>query len=175
MKKRLIIMLIFGLFLPVASLAAMPNIEKNIPNAKKVGTARMQVMFWDVYDITLLAPDGKWQKDGSFALKIDYLRRLKGPLIAKRSIEEMQKQGFDNNTKLNEWLEKMTAIFPNVEAGDTITGLRDANGSSHFYLGDRSIGQIDDPDFTEQFFGIWLNEKTSEPALRRQLLGQKPT
>ena len=31
-------------------------------------------------------------------------------------------------------------------------------------------GRYQDPEFGRQFFAIWLGEKTSEPAMRRQLL-----
>jgi hypothetical protein len=38
-------------------------------------------------------------------------------------------------------------------------------------LNDKPIGNIDDAEFARAFFAIWLDPKTSEPSLRKQLLG----
>ena len=172
MKKKTIAMIALCCLFAFDAHAAMQAIEQNIPDARMVGKGRMRVMLWNVYDATLFAPNGQWQGNAPYALKLDYLRHLKGPLIAKRSIEEMEKQGFADKKKLAEWQQKMTAIFPNVQDGDSIIGLRDDSGFTDFYFNDRLIGSIEDPDFTRQFFAIWLDQKTSEPAFRRQLLGE---
>ena len=65
----------------------------------------------------------------------------------------------------------MAAIFPDVTAGTCLTGVYDAHGATVFYLSGKMIGHIDDPEFGKRFFAIWLGDKTSQPALRAQLLG----
>lgn len=168
-----ILLFLCALLLSSQAWATPSIIAQNITDAKKIGTARLEYMFWDIYDATLYAPQGRWQPDGPFALRLDYLRRLKGPLIADRAIEEMQKQGFQDQKKLRQWRTEMAKIFPNVHEGDSITGLRAADGSTRFFLGDKAIGTITDQEFSKQFFAIWLGEKSSEPDMRKQLLGLK--
>lgn len=136
-----------------------------------VGEGRLTFLFWDVYDATLYAPNGDWQPEQPFALTLFYLRALKGEDIAKRSVEEMRGQGFSDEEALSQWFEDMRGVFPDVEEGMRLTGIRTPEGASVFYLDGQRIGQIEDPEFTTQFFNIWLNEKTSEPGLRTQLLG----
>jgi hypothetical protein len=65
----------------------------------------------------------------------------------------------------------MWAIFPNIKEGENITGVVDENKHTHFYHEGILIGSIDDKTFAQSFFGIWLDEKTSEPKMRKQLLG----
>ncbi len=142
-----------------------------IPNIQKVGQARMTVMLWDVYDATLYAPEGKWRQDKPFALQLSYLRHLEAKKIAMRSIEEMRGQGFSDEVKLATWYTQLQKIFPDVHAGVSITGVKTTTGETIFYKDNAEIGRINDPVFSTAFFNIWLGDKTSQPDLRRKLLG----
>lgn len=63
-------------------------------------------------------------------------------------------------------------IFPDVSKGNVLTGVRDEKGGTRFYLGTQPIGHIADTVFTEAFFGICLSPRTSQPQLRRDVLGR---
>jgi len=156
---------------------AMANdyIGTMVPDAQKVGSARMTYMFWDVYDAALYAPQGKWSADHPFALKLTYLRDLHGQKIAERSIKEMRAQGFQDEIRLATWHTQMQAIFPDVQEGDVLTGVYTADKQSVFFDGAHEIGRIQDPEFGRRFFGIWLNKETSAPELRIALLGMSST
>ena len=64
----------------------------------------------------------------------------------------------------------MDRVFPDLKAGDRLVGVSVPGKGTHFYSQDRPLGVVADPEFSPAFFGIWLDEKTSEPALRNQLL-----
>jgi hypothetical protein len=64
----------------------------------------------------------------------------------------------------------MRALFPDVEAGDRLTGVRIPGSGVAFYKGTRRLGQIDDEAFADAFFGIWLHPATRAPDLRARLL-----
>jgi hypothetical protein len=44
---------------------------------------------------------------------------------------------------------------------------------SRFFHNGNPRGEVRDAEFTRRFFGIWLGEATSEPALRDSLLGRR--
>ena len=69
------------------------------------------------------------------------------------------------------WLGEMTRIFPDVRAGDRITGVQRPGTGARFFVNGRLQGELPDSDFARLFFGIWLSPRTSEPALRAALLG----
>ncbi|MEI8646244.1 chalcone isomerase family protein [Pseudoalteromonas sp. Hal040] len=46
-------------------------------------------------------------------------------------------------------------------------------GIGTFYFNDKELGQIDDKRFADNFLAIWLSADTSEPSLRKQLIGGK--
>lgn len=160
------------LFTSFSSPASIDVVQRFIEQPKAVGeTARMTYLFWDVYDATLYAPQGTYSEQQPFVLALRYLRDLDGKAIAERSIEEMQKQGFNDPELEKKWLQQMIAIFPDVSEDTTLYGVRNAAGYTEFYQGSNKIGEVQDPQFTRWFFDIWLGSKTSEPKLRAEILG----
>ena len=146
--------------------------ETQIPKAQKVGEARLSVLFWDVYDMVLYAPDGAWSYNEPFALSIHYLRKIDGEDIANRSIEEMRGQGLQNETLLAQWYKEIKAIFPDVKKGTVLTAIFLPGQRTDFFENEKLIGTVKGGDFLHWFSGIWLSDKTSEPALRKKLLGE---
>ena len=156
---------------PAAADTALATSARHFADPKKVGEAVLKYLFWDVYRAELFAPSQGWRPDAPFALSLNYLRDIDGINIADRTISEMRDQGFSDDGKLSTWQSRLRDIFPNVSDGTRLTGVRDRDGNTIFYRNGGKIGEIKDPDFTRRFFDIWLSEKTSEPSLRRALLG----
>lgn len=155
-----------------ASAADVPSyIQNSVPEARTVGSGRLTYMFWDVYDATLFAPRGSFDPKKPFALRLEYLRALKGRAIADTSAEEIRKQGFRDEVKLAEWHEQMARIFPSVQEGSVLTGVYIPGKETRFYSAGQKIGMIKDKEFGHYFFNIWLGPQTAAPSLRRALIG----
>ena len=58
-----------------------------------------------------------------------------------------------------------------MKAGDRITGVYKPGEGMRFFFNARPAGEIRDAEFARLFVGIWLSPRTSEPSLRRALLG----
>lgn len=116
-------------------------------------------------------PPGAAWAAAPFALEPLYARHLKGEQIAERSLVEMRRQGEIAEPVAERWLGNMLQIFPDVNAGDRITGLNLPGTGARFYVNGRLRGEVRESDFGRMFFGIWLSPRTSEPAMREQLLG----
>lgn len=143
-----------------------------VPESIVLGEGRLKVLFWDVYDATLYTPAKGYSSEAPFALSLTYLMDFAGKDIAKRSIDEMKDQDWQDDAQLAQWETQMLATFPDVKENDTLIGIQNEEGSAIFYYNDTFVAQIDDPEFSRAFFGIWLSNKTSEPKLRRKLLGE---
>ena len=174
--KLLSIIFTLMLFFLMANTPTHAAATKEFPNyvtdENLIGKGRYSYLFWDIYDASLYSPTPPWQKQQPFALSLSYLRTLDGHKIAERSLEEMENIGLPTSDKHTDWLNKMKAIFPNVSASDTLTGVRTESGHTEFYLNKKWIGHIKDPEFADWFFGIWLHPNTSAPMLRERLLNQ---
>lgn len=169
--RKLLIALIASLMVEAGVWADMDVASRHVPDATLVGKARLKVLFWKVYDAELYAPKGDWSADEPFALSLNYLRKLEGEQIAKRTIVEIRKQGFEDEVTLARWFDDMRMIIPDVDKNTRITGVADTNQNTLFYSDGELIGEIKDPLFTQKFFDIWLGEKSSQPKMRNKLLG----
>lgn len=136
-----------------------------------VGKGIYQYYLWKVYSIALYSETNTWPTTTPFALKLDYLRSIKGIDIAKASVKQMRKQGFSNEIKLAAWFTQMHNLFPDITKGDALTGIFIPNQGVQFWSQGTMIGAIHDPDFSVAFANIWLGSKTTAPQLRKQLTG----
>lgn len=148
------------------------SVKEYIPNADLVGKGRLKYLMWQVYDATLYAPNGQYQKNKPVALSIHYLRSIKGRQIADKSAEEIRRQGFKNEVTLATWYEQMRRIFPDVFPGTVLTGIRTDTGQTIILKDGIKIGSFTDPDFAHYFFDILLGYNTSAPDMRDALLGK---
>ena len=143
----------------------------------KIGHAKMSVLFFDVYDIELLSKDKNWQPDSyPQALKITYLRDISKEDLLKATKEQWQHIQLKQPNE-NLWLKKLDAIWPDIKEGNGLTILVDPYKTSKFYFTSKEhknllIGEISDPGFGPAFLDIWLGENTSEPKLRKRLIGK---
>jgi hypothetical protein len=166
------LLLLTALLAAVNGALANPTILASVPDAAIVGRGTFAYVFWDIYEATLYAPRGQWDQARPHALFIEYKRALNGKAIADRSVQEIRKQGVTDAATLVTWYAQMQQIFPDVAAGTVLSAVYVPGQQTEFYAGNKSLGVITDDDFGRSFFGIWLGEKTSEPGLRRALLGR---
>ena len=87
-----------------------------------------------------------------------------------RSHDEIARLGLGTAEQRNRWMHEMAALFPDVNSGQTISGIHLPGAETRFYLDGVPLGRIEDPEFGPAFFAIWLDPRTREPALRERLL-----
>jgi|GEM_PF-573568 len=153
------------------------HISKELNNPRISGRGSFHWFGLKIYDADLWVGEKGYRPEAptatKFILNLTYARDLAGEKIAQSSIEEIRKLGFGSPEQQAEWLSKMRVLFPNVREGTQISGVYLPNLSSpgiRFYLDGKPIGEINDGEFALAFFAIWLDERTSAPKLRSQLL-----
>jgi hypothetical protein len=105
---------------------------------------------------------------GSHALTLRYVRDFSRDTLVEASLREMKRLGA-TEAELLRWKHDLARVFPNVKAGEVITGLhRPGRGATFLHQG-QPTGEVADPEFARRFFGIWLDPKTRDPELRAQL------
>jgi hypothetical protein len=139
-----------------------------------LGEGRLRWFGLAVYDARLYAAGDSLDPErigtSAFALELRYARRLQGEEIAQASHREIVRLGYGSETQRNGWLKTMRGLFPDVQPGDRITGVHLPAGKVLFYRNDSRLGVIEDRQFGEAFFAIWLDPRTVAPELRRALL-----
>lgn len=122
-----------------------------------------------IYEATLWAGAAEPTRP-PLALQLTYRRSIDGKAIAQASIDQMRRFDADES-RLGQWGEQMTRLFPDVKPGDRILG-QHLPEQARFFHNDRPLGTVDGAAFAAAFFAIWLDPRTSEPALRAALLSR---
>jgi hypothetical protein len=142
------------------------------------GEGRMRFLGLAVYTARLWAAEGfdpARHARHPLALELVYARAFSARQIAERSLQEMKQQTPIPQAAQAAWVEKLAATLPDVKPGDSLLGLHHPQQGALFRAGTppdaRVLGAVDDPLFSGLFFGIWLSPATSEPALRKALIG----
>jgi hypothetical protein len=157
-----------------AQSAPPAEVRGELGEVRLQGQGRMRFLGLSIYDIRLWTAAPLAAEEAArqpLALEIEYARSLVGSQIAERSLTEMQRAAPVDEPTAQRWLASMKQLFPDVKAGDRITGVQRPGQLTRFFVNGRLAGEVRDAAFTTQFFAIWLGRQTSEPGLRAQLLG----
>ena len=161
---------------------------------KEVGHARFSLLFWDIYDSRLLTKSGLYPEDKtkgkgspSIIFEITYLRDITKDDLITNTIEQWQH--LDISPKAYQhYIPELNRVWPDITEGDTLS-LFIKNSESYFYHNQKFIGVIaakssrtlsqsdslstadNTANFGNLFLDIWLSPQTSQPKLRKKLLG----
>jgi Chalcone isomerase-like len=156
---------------PEAPPALPPAVQEIKTELKPTNPLRFRKFGFHVYDANLWLAGAQWAMNEIFALDIRYARNIKGSALMQKSVDEMERMNFGDETKRKRWGAAMARIFPDVKADDRLVGLHIPGKETRFYSNAGLLGVVDDPEFAEAFFSIWLDPRTSEPSMRKKLLG----
>ena len=152
---------------------ARPELAQALPQARHVGSSRLTVWGFQIYDAHLWAPAsfaaGRYATS-PMALELSYLRNFKALDIAERSLKEMRRSQPISNAQADQWKSDMLRVIPDVEKGERILGVHRPGRGAAFWVNGKASGEIQDAEFARLFFGIWLSPNTSEPRMRAALL-----
>lgn len=159
----------FFVFLIINGQIAMANPTENL---QMVGSAKLKVLFWDVYESYLYSSEQTYKPDTyPVALRIRYLRDIDKEDLLDRTDKEWEDLGLSAEQR-KAGLSHVKDVWPDISKGDELMITIDESRESTFYYNEEYIAHIDDKAFGQQFLDIWLSENCSRPELRKQLLGK---
>jgi hypothetical protein len=172
-KALLLLMAVLVAAMPLPALAqARPSeLGRHILSQKPYGEGQLSVLWMDVYDVNLWTDAESWGYGAPFALSITYRMNFTRDELVERTFEEIARVQSDTGTLQRDYGDDLRRAFPDVVKGDRITALYKPGGSIEFFHNGQRTHRMQSPRFAPLFFGIWLDAGTSQPALRRGLLG----
>jgi len=162
-----------ALLCPAGPALALPDAVRDnggvTPGAwARWGSGEMRWLGIALYQATLyVAGDDAGQ--APLALRLEYRRDIPGARLVQTTMEEMRRLGADP-ARLPAWEAQLQRLFPDVQKGDTITGVLIPSLGVRFFHQDRLRGELADSEFGRWFFAIWLHPDSRSPSLRSQLL-----
>ncbi len=186
------------IFLSMFSVASMTaNLSKDndlgstlASSLQKLGEGQMNILFWKVYKAEFYSADSPYdEKSYPKALKLTYQRDIEKQEFIDATQGEWVKLNSHFNERLvpqiqeDKWLTQLSNIFPDIKENDVILFTLNKEKQANFYLKQTTvkqnesidyqlIGSINEPTFGDYFLSIWLSTHTSEPKLRKKLIGQ---
>jgi len=148
-------------------------LQDSLPGLRLAGEGRLRWFGLHVYDAALWINGSRWDPEREFVLSIRYARNIASNRLVSASIDEMRRLGLRDEAQLARWRDEMSRVFPDVQKGESITGVNRAGAGVDFYHEGRLAGRVSDREFARAFFGIWLDPRTREPGLRESLFGSK--
>ncbi len=163
----------------VASSSAAPALPPEVDAAgglRLLGAQRFRYWGWHVYDAQLYTGagfDAARPLTQRLALSLTYARAFRASDIAERSLQEMGHQAPLDEAQQRRWKASLQQVLVDVAPGDRLTGIHEParQARASFFHNGRPTGDLNDAMLAERFFGIWLSPQTSQPAMRRMLLG----
>jgi len=146
--------------------SVMANSELHLT---QVGSGVYHKLGFTIYNATLWAPDGKWDKEKPYALQLQYKRSLSQKTLVSSAIDNIRAQGITDEATLLRWQKILEETLPAVSKNDEIVGVSVPGKDSQLFFNGRRIASISDRALTDAFFAIWLGD-TADPALRTALL-----
>ena len=137
-----------------------------------VGEGQLSVLFWDIYKARLLTHTGQYVEGQPLALEFTYLRDFTKDQLIEETLSQWRELELEPIELESEWAMQLGQIWPDVKEQDRIMFYIDKAGRTRFYFNGNYSGSISDTEFAKRFAAIWLDEKTSAPEVRRQLLGK---
>ncbi len=145
--------------------------QRNMPDWPEVGRAKLEVLWFDIYNATLSAPQGRFAGfSAPLLLQVKYLRDFKGEALVKETDKQMRP--FSSPQERATWLPQLQALWPDIKQGDQLAFEITPNGEGHFYYNQRWLGTVSDLGFPAAFVKIWLASESEYPELARQLRGE---
>ena len=146
-------------------------LNKFFTNYGLVGEVNYTHLFWDLYDAKLITETGNFDKN-KFALTLKYNTKISKKSVVKETLNQLKKQKEYTDEELVELTTLLNSTFKKIEVGDTFIGIKE-NDTAYFYFKNEKVLEIEDLEFINLFFDIWLRQDSQNPAFTKKLLGQK--
>jgi hypothetical protein len=151
--------------------------RSELPEARLVGQGDFTWFGLRVYQARLWSSAATVNWEQPFALELTYQREISQDTLVQASLDEMRRLGGASvdETQLAVWGIELRKAFVDVQPGRRITGVYLPGKGGRFYVDNAFRHGVTDVDLSRAFFAIWLDTRTRNPQLRRELLGLNQT
>jgi hypothetical protein len=167
-NRNALLILCFTIFMLIHSSVTR---AQDISSLRLVGQGAMSWMFMDIYHASLYSTDGTYQRSAyPQALKINYKKNISKARLIQATKDQWKKLSVTNQ-RYQPWINDLNRLWPDIKKGDNLTFFIEESGNGYFHHNGKLIGGVDSDDFAAAFLSIWLSENTTQPKLRKQLMG----
>ena len=137
----------------------------------KVGETELTKLWFDIYRAELRTPAGTYRRGEPLCLRLNYLIDISKSDLLAATEDSFKHLGVSAQQRSN-WLTELTAVYRDIQEGDTFELVIDDNGHAIFHHNGQHTGVVMDNEFSQQFSAIWLAEEAQYPDLGAELRGE---
>jgi len=171
--RKTLFMSFLLLMSPLAAMAPPAEVASVIHAPQPYGSGKYAVLFITAYDAELWTDAAQWSMTAPFALTLRYHIGFSSDYLVNRSLREMRHVNPALSDADIARYKKAMAFFAPASSGDEMTMLYQPGQPTRFFKNGQPTGEISEPGFAQDFFGVWLSPNTSDPDLRASLLKVK--
>lgn len=149
-------------------------VPQQVPDARLSGEGTLRRYGEPVYSARLFIDPGTFSPEDlsreSFALDFEYAKSCSGAHIANDVKVGMRDMGIATATQTNRWTTGLAKFLPSLKSDDHLTAVFWPGRGTGFFLNGEPVGEIRGDAFARAYFAIWLDESSTVPGLRHQLL-----
>jgi hypothetical protein len=155
-----------GLLLPGVVLAS--PVKTVLPDAQLRGAATFRFVGFPIYEAQLFTRAGApldWEAD--FGLELTYLRNLTGQDLVEGTLREMERTGASLPQRA-----QLERCYRDVRKGDRYVAVSKGPDAIGFWLNDRFVCTLSQPEIKTSFMEIFLGDNTRSSSFSRALRGE---
>ena len=159
------------IFIIILQNTVSSNEEKLLNSLKLIGSGKLKVFMWDIYDVQLLSAEEPFSRNNSLILIFDHKRNLSKEKIVESSLTEIKKQNVADENMILNWRSVLQRCIQPVQKGSKPSVHWTPEGKITFFYENTKSCSVNNKQFSNAFIDIWLGKNTSRPKLREELLG----
>ncbi len=156
-----------------ATPTAAPEVQSLLGQPQALGSGQFRYLGFKVYDAQMFAPRGQgFDRDGKYALKIEYLRKIRRKVLLRASLDELERIEGDQADH-PEILTKLTSCYRDIRPGDRIVASpRDAN-ALRFWVNGTQTCTLQHENIRDRYMAIWLGDKARDKQFAGQVMAER--
>lgn len=153
------------------ALAGTAQAQRYPDGLQLVGTARLEVLWFHIYDAALLSASGQYRVDERpLLLVLDYRRNISRDKLLQETRRQLE--GRIDTKLLSAGLARLSQLLPDIRQGEQLAFYLDGEGAGRLYHDRRYLGALGPAEFDRAFLDIWLAHDSAFPELARRLRGE---
>ena len=101
-----------------------------------------------------------------------YNRKITKESVINETINDFKKQRTFNKNEIDKLKNLLDTTFKNIEIDDIFIAIKKDNAAFLYFEGEKVL-EIEDQDFINIFFNIWLRKDSQDPDFTKALLDKK--
>ncbi len=180
LRERVLIALLSGAVLlgwaadaSANSASPAPEVRSILGQPQELGTGQFRWLGFKVYDAQMFAPQGQgFDRNGSYALEIEYARKIKRKILLKASMDEMERiEG--KKSDHGQIQQKLSACYRDIQPGDRIVASPKGGNALKFWVNGKSTCTLQHNGIRDRYMAIWLSDKARDRGFAQQVLASQ--